>query len=274
MVPFELSVPCNWLQIAENSIDPMHAVFLHARATGPQFHDTWGELPVLKFHERSIGFCHSNARRVGDNVWIRFHDLILPNMTQNGSVASMDGRTSRYFGRVGFTRWQMPVDNTHTRLLGWRHFHDRGDHTSDELKKKDVMERQEIGELHDRPFEERQRRPGDYEIFTGLGPITIHKKEHLASSDVGVVMLRRRLRREIRALAEGRKPIQPSDIAEPPISTYAGDTVLRLPIDPKRDDVSFRRDLSEKVYEVYLQGESLKGEARCAEIERRLKALA
>ena len=31
LVPYEVEQPCNWLQIAENSVDPYHVVFLHTR---------------------------------------------------------------------------------------------------------------------------------------------------------------------------------------------------------------------------------------------------
>src|SRR6185369_9627030 len=31
--------PCNWLQIMDNVVDPVHETFLHARSTGYQFMD-------------------------------------------------------------------------------------------------------------------------------------------------------------------------------------------------------------------------------------------
>ncbi len=55
--------------------------------------------------------------------------------------------------------------------------------------------------------EEHQRMPGDFEAQVGQGAITFHSEEHLASSDRGVSMLRRRLRREIEVVAAGRDPI-------------------------------------------------------------------
>ena len=41
--------------------------------------------------------------------------------------------------------------------------------------------------------EEHQQFPGDWEAQVGQGPITFHSEEHLATSDQGVVMLRRLL---------------------------------------------------------------------------------
>ena len=48
--------------------------------------------------------------------------------------------------------------------------------------------------------------PGDYEAQVGQGAVTLHSEEHLASSDRGIAMLRRLLRRQMRAVAEGRDP--------------------------------------------------------------------
>ncbi|MGG2362827.1 hypothetical protein ACE4Z5_28500, partial [Salmonella enterica] len=51
---------------------------------------------------------------------------------------------------------------------------------------------------------EHQRFPGDYEAQVGQGPITLHSDEHLATTDQGIVMLRRLLQRQLDAVAEGR----------------------------------------------------------------------
>ena len=36
-VPFALEAPCKWLQVYENTQDPVHVVYLHTRMIGPQF---------------------------------------------------------------------------------------------------------------------------------------------------------------------------------------------------------------------------------------------
>jgi hypothetical protein len=55
--------------------------------------------------------------------------------------------------------------------------------------------------------EERQRVPGDWEAQCGQGPITFHSEEHLATSDKGIGMLRRLLRRQIMVVQDGGDPI-------------------------------------------------------------------
>ena len=127
MVPYTRDYPCNWLQIAENAMDPVHAVFLHAQISGPQFADTWGLMGVRDFHERETGFFYTNARRVDGNIWVRVHEIILPNITLAGAVLSMDGRKEKYFGRNSFTRWVVPVDDTHSKVVAWANFSERTD---------------------------------------------------------------------------------------------------------------------------------------------------
>ena len=43
--------PCNWLQVRENEMDPMHIVFLHTLIAGVQFSNVFGEIPELHFVE-------------------------------------------------------------------------------------------------------------------------------------------------------------------------------------------------------------------------------
>ena len=75
--------------------------------------------------------------------------------------------------------------------------------------------------------EEHQRFPGDWEAQVGQGPITLHSDEHLATSDQGVVMLRRLLQRQLEAVAAGRDPAGVSfDPAAPAVMFDAGNYIL------------------------------------------------
>jgi hypothetical protein len=56
-------------------------------------------------------------------------------------------------------------------------------------------------------IEERQDMPNDYEAQGGQGAISLHSDEHLVTSDRGVDMTRRMLRREIEKVAKGEDPI-------------------------------------------------------------------
>jgi phenylpropionate dioxygenase-like ring-hydroxylating dioxygenase large terminal subunit len=271
-VPYARDYPCNWLQITENAMDPVHAVFLHARVSGPQFAETWGQMGVHEFHERETGFYYTNARRVGDKIWVRIHEVILPNLTHAGAVMSMDGERVKYFGRNSFTRWVVPVDDETTRVIAWANYGERTDPARAEWMDEAGVDVIEGGERRDRTPEEAQRRPADYEAFVGQGPITVHAKEHLMSSDRGVALFRTRLRSAIRALAKGETPFQPADLGVVPIPTYCGDTVLRVP--PGEGD---ERELilahSRQVMAAIRSGDGLEGAARDAHIVARLEAL-
>ncbi len=263
LVPYEVTQPCNWLQVAENSMDPMHVVFLHTRVNRVQFTEKLGILPVVVWHERPTGFFYTKGRRIGDFVWISTNDLILPNFTQAGAVyESTDGTRSKYFGRNSFTRWIVPVDDTNTTILAYRHFNKRAETARDEWRTPEALERIDISELKDRPYEERQRNPGDYEAFIGQGPITAHKREYLASSDRGVVMYRRRLKAEIRRLAEGTRPLQPAEHETNPIPTYGSDTVIRMPVVAGEDDEKAITRLEEEVATIYRAADGIKGDER------------
>jgi hypothetical protein len=52
--------------------------------------------------------------------------------------------------------------------------------------------------------EEHQRHPNDVEAMVGQGVIARHSEEHLATSDRGIVMLRRLLLKQVEAVREGQ----------------------------------------------------------------------
>ena len=74
--------PCNWLQILENAMDPVHTAFLHTIVSGSQFTDEFGQVPELDFTETPAGMMYIATRRVGDNIWARMVENILPNLQQ------------------------------------------------------------------------------------------------------------------------------------------------------------------------------------------------
>ena len=270
-VPYTAHYPCNWLQITENAMDPVHSVFLHTRVNGPSFSEAWGEMSVREFHETPSGFYYTNGRRVGGHVWVRVHHLILPNLTQAGAVCSMSGDVPRYFGRPVFTRWVVPVDDGNTQVIAWANFGPRSDEAREEWMTPRSIEIIEGGEPRTRPAAQALRKPGDYEAFVSQGRITRHAREHLATSDKGVAMFRRRLLADVRAVAAGGSPRHASNEAEPPLPTYAGDTVLRIPV--RADDEACVAAVCRQVAGTLVAADALKGPPRDAQVIRALRAL-
>ena len=270
-VPYTADYPCNWLQITENAMDPVHSVFLHTRVNGPSFNEAWGEMSVREYYETPSGFYYTNGRRVGEHVWVRVHHVVLPNLTQAGAVRSMSGDTPRYFGRPVFTRWVVPVDDENTRVIAWANFGPRTDEAREEWMSPIGIEIIEGGEPRTRPAAEAIRKPGDYEAFVSMGRITRHAKEHLATSDKGVAMYRRRLLADIRKVAAGGAPYQASDEVAAPLPTYAGDTVLRIAAPP--DDEAFIAGVCRQVADTLTAADPLKGADRDAQVIRELRAI-
>lgn len=69
--------------------------------------------------------------------------------------------------------------------------------------------------------------PGDKEAIASQGPIAIHALEHLATSDRGVIMVRKMLKREIDAVDRGEDPT--GIIRDPStdvVATRAGNYVI------------------------------------------------
>lgn len=236
--PFSLAIPCNWLQVYENSQDPVHVVWLHARIAGAHFDESNAAAQELDFVETPLGMTNVQTRRWGDHVWTRTVECILPNANQTGAIwESADAEKT--FQRVGLTRWIVPIDDTHALQIGWRHLGDhldpKGKDKPDEIGVEKIdFEGQDAG----RPYAERQRRPGDYDAQVSQRPIAIHAFENLASSDRGVALLRRLIRRGIRAFAEGTRPRVTQDGGP---STFAQDTITHLPEGPGDDRETLRR---------------------------------
>jgi phenylpropionate dioxygenase-like ring-hydroxylating dioxygenase large terminal subunit len=271
MVPYSISYPCNWLQMHENVMDPAHTVFLHTRSTFAQFAaDVWGELPQMDFVRTPTGMIYVTSRRWHDKVWVRSNDILLPNIGQVGHVWE-DGQQERRFSRVGITRWTTPVDNTHCKVIGWRHFHDqvnsRGLGKMEEcgLEKVDFY-----GQTGDRPYEERQRTPGDYDAIVSQRPIAVHALEHLTYCDKGVAMLRRLLRREIRLVAQGQWSRPEAARFGDLTGTYCHDTVLTVPV--AHDDDARVREIGEAVTRIVLSRGHADTEGRAAAVKRELAA--
>ncbi|MEM7562609.1 MAG: aromatic ring-hydroxylating dioxygenase subunit alpha, partial [Pseudomonadota bacterium] len=188
LVPYRADYQCNWLQVLDAILDPIHTSFLHSRMSRAQFSEGMGEIGELLFYERDMSFLGANIRRVDEHVWVRVNELVLPNYTQAGAAFSADGTKPIYYGRTAFARWVVPIDDEHSTAFAWAVFGDRAD--PHEYNTPEGPELIEQGELMDRPYEERQRFPGDAEAVEG--------QERLIRERAG--LLPRRGKREVLGL--------------------------------------------------------------------------
>ena len=251
--PYKINYNCNWIQVLDAIMDPVHTSFLHGQSSGIQFSEGFAELGEIKFYERGIQYLGANTRRVDENIWFRVNELILPNFTQAGSAFAVDGTSAKYFGRSSFTRWVVPTDDNHCVAIAWANFGERGDPI--EYDNKEGYERIEAGEIMDRAFEEKQKSPGDAEAVEGMGSITAHKAEHLMPTDYGIMAYRRHIKKSIKNLKNGIEPDQPKNKLDM-IKTYGQDTVLRV---PKRniDDRKFLKQIGAKIMQLQFDSEEM-----------------
>ena len=274
LVPYAIDYPCNWLQVAENPMDPFHSVFLHTRATRAHFNPAWGAMPVVEWHplRDHTGIYLTNVRRWEDFLWVRTAEVLLPAIAQPPDIYQNPDR-EKFFPGVGITKWTVPVDDTRCRIIAWRHFNreldldGKGDRTKVGLNRVDFVGQTGV----ERSREEGRRLPGDYEAQVSQGPIAVHAGERLATTDKGVALYRRMLRRAIRALAAGEEPPQLRPGPHRQVPTMAGDVIVRAPASG-RDDVELQRALGRMVGLIVRETRDLERSARRTEIERRVRA--
>jgi nitrite reductase/ring-hydroxylating ferredoxin subunit len=207
-------IPCNWLQHFENVVDPLHVPILHGSFSGAQFTNAMAAMPDVAFEATDTAVKVRSQRPAEDGrVFLRVTEAVLPTLrvVPNPRVAQ--------FARVESIGWVLPIDDTSFRIYVAGRVRQAGD----------------IGRMRSKfggkfwwelTEPEHRALPGDYEAQVGQGSITLHSEEHLASSDRGIAMLRRVLRRQVKAVAEGRDPAGVSyDPAAPPVVFEAGNYI-------------------------------------------------
>ena len=234
-------LPCNWLQVKENCMDPVHTAFLHTIVSGPQFTEEFGAIPELEWQETANGMIYIATRRVGDFVWVRINDFILPNIHQFPPHWE-DAGEERIFARPMGTVWAVPVDNTNTMSTYWYHF-------PEERNIDDVaFENLAFGQDGDRSYADRQWVPGDYDAQVSQRPIARHGLEHLGWSDRGITMLRKLITREIRKNQSQHELVGINGNGRNATPTVSQDTVLPVPkASSLEEDRELIRDIGRRV---------------------------
>jgi phenylpropionate dioxygenase-like ring-hydroxylating dioxygenase large terminal subunit len=242
--------PCNWLQIMENAMDPAHTAFLHTIVSGAVFTNEFGVMPELEFVETPVGMIYIATRRVGDNVWARMVEAVLPNLQQVAPIWE-DGHAEHTFSGPMMSRWIVPVDDTNTMFIEYRHVSDTDGVTPEWWADRHIML---PGQLAADSYETGQRHPADYEAQVSQRPIAVHGMEHLGATDRGVSLFRRQLRRGIRATRAGRDPDGLCREAGGVVSTYCNDTIVRLPpAGSEALDKKLMRETGRRLAEGYLK---------------------
>jgi hypothetical protein len=267
-------LPCNWLQLAENNIDAVHTIFLHgleeSRARLDEYRPgvtTAGSMErfrgdgvrrwetevaalrddvrnqrVIEWRETGPGLMYIHTRRIGEMVWVRMADYMMPNMDQiPTTLPASEEDKELAFGAPRTTTWTVPVDDTHTTSFGFMYKQEGRDQLG-----RWRFTRPQASTV--RSYPDRQRQPGDYEGQVSQRPIAVHGLEHLGWSDQGVILIRKLLRDGVHAVQRGEDPKHVGLAKNGLINTFGQSTVLRVPPAPTVEaDRALLREVGRKV---------------------------
>ena len=239
-IPNVIIWPCNWLQAKDNNVDPAHAAILHSYETQMgigTFSPAFADFGVMDWTDTPYGMVYINTRRVGDNVWVRLGEFVLPDGMHIPTSAE-EGKFVHDSEFVVGATWLVPVDDENTLRIGINLI-------PDDVEK---YQTRAGGQDGDRPYEARQRIPSDYDAQVNQRPIAVHAMERLVSTDKGVIMMRNQIREGIQAVQRGEDP--PGIVREPHtiVPTYGSNTVFVLPPAPTlEEDTQLLMDAGMKV---------------------------
>jgi len=225
-------VNCNWLQIMENSVDPVHTQWLHGKLYEFINEKNGVKVAISKHHVKIAfdEFKHGIIKRrllagqpetVSD--WKDGHPVVFPTIL---AVGSGGGLWKQYVFQI-----RVPMDDTHTLHL-WYHAYIPPDgavvpqHLLDEIAYYDVPIKDENGEYM-LDFIHAQ----DIMAWETQGPIADRSRESLGWSDSGVTMYRKMLRREMKKVEAGEDPM---NVVRDP----AQNTVIELPLEKFKEHFS------------------------------------
>jgi 5,5'-dehydrodivanillate O-demethylase len=204
-------VPCNWLQIMENSLDPIHVEWLHQhlrnyvagklgkpeKIRNPQSHQKIGfdvfDYGIIK--RRVL-----EGRSEADEDWTTGHPVVFPNILKSGSVSSpafqirvpMDDTQTAYWwyrcytAESGVPQRPQPPDEIPLFSAPVPQLDDTG------LPQWDILD---------------NNSGQDIVAWITQGPIANRSLENLGRSDKGIVLYRKLLEESLQAVAAGKDPM-------------------------------------------------------------------
>jgi len=205
-------VPCNYLQSFENSMDEVHVAFTHQ--PGGSHAKMSVDLPIITAEETDWGMLRFGTRRTGK---VRQTLHYAPNVTRVivPPLAGMDGVGGWSEIYFSFT----PVDDENHLWLITSHVEVSGKDAETYIAKRAEYDRKvaaapPVMDLVRNIWSGKLRfaeatHPDlavvqDIAVQAGQGRIEDRQNERLGRSDTGIILWRRILTRELRAIAEGR----------------------------------------------------------------------
>ena len=188
-------VPCNWLQCQENSIDPVHFEWMHTNWARRQISEDSEHGPKhlqVGFDAFDHGFVYRRQRDdlpLDHSMWTVGRVCLWPNCFFLGD----------HF------EWRVPIDDENTLNVSW--MFNRVPNEAEPFVQESVpawrssVEDPETGKWYSTHVMNQ-----DFIAWVGQGRIADRTQEHLGESDRGIIMFRKRLVKELEAIARGEEP--------------------------------------------------------------------
>jgi 5,5'-dehydrodivanillate O-demethylase oxygenase subunit len=188
-------VPCNWFQCQENSIDPVHFEWMHMNWSIRLRDEAKPYTPKhlkLDFDEFEYGFVYRRIREgmsESDPLWTIGRVCLWPNALFTG----------------GHFEWRVPIDDENTLSVTWCF--------SRVPTEREPYEQERIPSWYGPVRDPNTGRwisshimNQDFIAWIGQGAVADRTQEHLATSDRGILMLRKRFLADLDAIAGGKDP--------------------------------------------------------------------
>jgi 5,5'-dehydrodivanillate O-demethylase len=208
----QAEIPCNWLQIMENSLDPVHTEWLHGKLqefveeksgfAGTHYQISRKHLKIA-FEEFKYGVYKrrllQGASEDSDD-WRVGHPVLFPNILAVGSGGGNVWTFHAYQMRV-------PIDDQ-TSMHYWYIAYeppagaDVPQRLLDHVPLYDFPYRDEEGEFKLNIVDAQ-----DVMAWVTQGPIALRHLEKLGTTDTGVIQYRKMLQREMAKVARGEDPL-------------------------------------------------------------------
>ena len=212
---------CNWLQLAENGVDPLHVTFAHA--------STWtgvSSAPVhMSFDETDLGLIYRAGRPIDkrDRYAYREQHWLFPGVTlaSEGYGRMTSNDISEFEGKHMLlpkgARYNVPIDDTHSMVIRviWLPEGTPARYAEPLLQEPDWRQAEVEPYLEYRKMQGTTRLGYDWPvavsaqdatIIDNMGPLSDRENEHLTSSDDGIVIVRKLLRDALVAVTNGQDP--------------------------------------------------------------------
>ncbi|WP_020617219.1 Rieske 2Fe-2S domain-containing protein [Paenibacillus daejeonensis] len=219
---------CNYLQIWENEIDYMHAAFAHlalqeqdmkegALSTelgiNPSHPLVTSHNPLLTVEPTTYGFRNMFVGQSGEEEqFILEAPILMPSFAYTPRVKEEDHLFHAYVPIDDHTTWSYDIHFTLDRPLNHDTQKERRGLWVDENYRK--LYNKSNNYQQDREMMKAGNFSGivgisnqDHAVTESMGPIVDRSREHLGTSDVGVIALRRMILKSLKRMEQGEKPL-------------------------------------------------------------------